>query len=45
MTHIFKNLCYFEQADKEPLPKMFDEVSWVDVKSFFTESVQNLKLF
>ncbi len=45
MNHIFKSLCYFEQADKEPLPKMFGEVSWIDVKKFFRESVKNLKLF
>jgi len=45
MTHIFKSLCYFEQADKEPLPKMFDEVSWTNVKKFFRENVKDLKLF
>jgi len=39
ITHIFKSLCYFEQADKEPLPKMFDEVSWIDVKKFFRNEV------
>ena len=45
MTHIFKSLCYFEQADKEPLPKMFNEVSWINIKKFFRESVKDLKLF
>jgi len=43
LIHIFKSLCYFEEADKQPMPKMFENVVWADVKKFFIKEVKNLK--
>jgi len=37
--HIYKSLVYFAEADKEPMPKMFREISWVKVKKFFQREV------
>lgn len=45
ITHLFKSLCYFEQAEKEPLPKMLKEASWERIKIFFQKEVRDLKLF
>ena len=43
LIHIFKSLCYFEEADKQPMLKMFENVLWTDVKKFFIKEVKNLK--
>ncbi len=43
MIHLFKSLCYFKEAEKQPMPKMFKIVSWQEVKEFFIEQVKKLK--
>lgn len=35
IIHIFKSLSYFEQAEKQPMPKMYWKISWKEVKKFF----------
>lgn len=42
-THILKSLVYFEDADKQPMPKMHISISWDDVKSIIVKEVKNLK--
>lgn len=42
MTHILKSLVYFEDAEKEPMPKMLVEVSWNEIKKFFKEEIKKL---
>lgn len=42
MIHIFKSLSYFEDAEKNPMPKMIIAVSWRGVKEFFKKEVQKL---
>ena len=32
---IYKSLGYFEDADREVTPKMFKEISWEEIKSYF----------
>ena len=32
---VYKSLGYFEDADREVTPKMFKEVSWEEIKSYF----------
>ncbi|MBM3700366.1 MAG: nucleotidyl transferase AbiEii/AbiGii toxin family protein [Actinobacteria bacterium] len=44
MIHILKSLLYFEDAEKEPLPKMIKTVSWDEVKEFFLKEFGNIKL-
>jgi hypothetical protein len=34
-VHILKSLCYFEEAEREPIPKMLIPLVWEDVKRFF----------
>jgi len=41
MLHILKSLIFFEDAEKEPMPKMLTSVSWKQVKSFFQEYAKN----
>lgn len=40
--HIIKSLSYFDDAENEPLPKMFIEFDWQSLKNFFLE--EQLKL-
>jgi len=37
-----KSLTYFEDAESDPMPKMFENVSWETVKEFISDSVVNL---
>ncbi|MCK9267666.1 MAG: nucleotidyl transferase AbiEii/AbiGii toxin family protein [Alkaliphilus sp.] len=39
---IYKSLGYFEDADKEITPKMFDGVSWEEIKSYFLQRQKEL---
>ena len=34
-----KSLSYFEDAEADPMPVMFDDVSWEDVKVFIRQSI------
>ena len=40
MIHILKSLVYFEDAEKNPMPKMIIPVSWKEVKSFFKKETR-----
>ena len=42
LTHIVKSLTYFEDAEKEVMPKMLIDVSWLQIKQFFKEETENL---
>jgi len=35
--HVFKSLSYFEDADKDEMPKMIEKIKWQEVKKFFKE--------
>jgi len=41
-AHILKSLIYFEDAEKEKMPKMFQSVTWLEIKRFFEQEVKNL---
>jgi len=43
MIHILKSLVYFEDAEKDPMPKMIIPVSWKEVKSFSKEEIKKIK--
>ena len=43
IIHIFKGLTYFEDAERNPMPKMIISVSWGKVKDFFKKEIQNIK--
>ena len=42
LFHLIKGLAYFEDAEKDEMPKMLKPVSWEAVKKFFTEESQRL---
>lgn len=42
LIHILKSLVYFEDAEKEPTPKMLKRISWPKVKTFFVREVKKL---
>ena len=35
VVHLIKSLCYFLDADREPMPKMLKKLTWEEVKSYF----------
>lgn len=42
LFHIIKSLSYFKYADEQEIPKMISNISWQEVKKFFTEEVKRL---
>lgn len=44
LVHILKSLIYFEDAEKQPMPRMHKKVEWEEVKSKITKEVKNFKL-
>lgn len=39
MLHILKSLSYFRDAERNPMPKMINQVSWHEVKNFFKKEI------
>ncbi len=42
--HILKSLIYFEDADEQPTPRMYKEVSWEVVKKEIKKAVKDFKI-
>lgn len=40
--HILKSLCYFEDAEKDQMPQMIEEVEWQEVKRFFEKEIKKI---
>jgi len=43
LIHIKKSLVYFEDAEKDPMPRMLISVSWQEVKKFFRKEIKKIK--
>lgn len=43
MAHILKSLVYFEDAQRDMVPKIIIPVSWEKIKDFFKTEIKNLK--
>lgn len=41
--HLLKSLAYFEDAEHEPMPRMFDNISWEQVKSHIAKEVKKVR--
>ena len=41
-NHILRSLCYFEDAEKEPMPSMIAACDWQEVKEYFVREVKRL---
>lgn len=41
-AHILKSLIYFEDAEKEKMPKMFKPIAWLEIKEFLEQKVKSL---
>ena len=44
LIHIKKSLVYFQDAEKDPMPKMIKDIKWPKVKEFFEGEVKRLSL-
>ena len=42
LIHIQKSLVYFEDAERDEMPRMLKEVEWEQVKKYFVEEVRGL---
>lgn len=42
MTHILKSLVYFDEAENQPMPKMLQDISWTEIKTFFLKQVPRI---
>lgn len=40
--HILKSLSYFEDAEKDEIPKMIEKVKWSEVKNFFKVEIKRI---
>jgi len=45
LVHIQKSLVYFDDAEKDEMPRMIRKVSWEDIKKFFENEVRKLIKF
>lgn len=43
MIHLKKSLIYFMDADKEPMPKMIEDLNWDEVKQTLLKEVKKIK--
>lgn len=44
LTHLLKSLVYFEDAEHQPMPRLFDEVEWTEIKSTVVDAVKSISL-
>ena len=42
MGHILKSLVYFDDADQDPMPKIFFKTTWPEIKKYFKREVPRL---
>lgn len=42
LPHILKSLVYFEDANKQPMPKMFIPLNWDQVKNYLIQEIQTI---
>ena len=42
--HIIKSLSYFEDANKDKMPRMIKDIKWKEVKKFFENEIRKLNL-
>ncbi len=40
--HLLRSLVYFEDAERDPMPKMSRKITWDESKAFFVKEVKNL---
>jgi hypothetical protein len=42
--HVLKSLTYFEDAEREPLPRMFEPFDWQECRAFFVREAHAIVL-
>lgn len=42
--HILKSLTYFDDAETEPMPRMFEPLEWTECKAYFVREAQRITL-
>jgi predicted nucleotidyltransferase component of viral defense system len=43
-AHILKSLVFFEDADKQPMPRMHKDIEWSHIKNMISSQVKNYSL-
>ncbi len=41
-VHVKKSLVYFKDADQEPMPRMLEEIAWLEIKKYFEDLIKGL---
>jgi len=41
---VLKSLAYFEDAEREPMPKMLEPFDWAECKNFFIREAHSIAL-
>ena len=42
LHHILKSLVYFEDAEEDPMPKIFFDATWKEIKQYFQREIPNI---
>ncbi len=42
LYHVYKSLSYFEDAERDVMPQMYEKADWKEIKTFFNEQVDVL---
>ncbi len=42
MVHILKSLIYFDDADQDPMPKIFFDASWREIRGYFKREIPKI---
>lgn len=42
LYHVYKSLIYFEDAELDPMPKMYEKTEWEEIKAFFNKHISEL---
>lgn len=42
LYHVYKSMIYFEDAEKDTMPEMYEEANWKEIETFFTKEVSKL---
>ena len=42
LNHILKSLVYFKDAEEDPMPNLFFEASWKEIKEYFLQEIPRI---
>lgn len=42
LYHVYKSMIYFEDAELDPMPRMYEKSDWKEIKTFFNKQLDEL---